>query len=406
MYKVTDPRIKYTVAAEVGEDIHGVMVIENYRVVKEMGRGSFGTVYQVKCTNTGQEYAMKEYNKAGLRRRQQSELLRSTRSSGLMQRGRGRGGGMFAARRAMIQKQQELEAEDPFYLIKTELAVSKKLQHPNLVRVHEVLNDDEQDILYLGKLTDSFIDLCQNGPVQVMDLESLTAPPLSLADAHKYFTQALLGVEYLHENDIVHRDLKPENLLLTSDDTLKIADFGESILTAHNEDKVTGFSGTPAFAAPELCRGAAEVSGEAADVWSLGVCLYMFVYGTLPFPGHTVFEILNVISAGGLKFPSSYDEHLENLLERMLEQCPEARIAIAEIRTHPWITQGGSFSLPSKEENCRNVIEPVTQDEVNNTIKHIYDITPVIMAVARLRRYRRRIRERKEREKLEAEQQE
>ncbi|KAI9477310.1 kinase-like domain-containing protein [Coemansia mojavensis] len=341
---------------------------------------------------------MKEYNKAGLRRRQQSELLRSTRSSGPMQRGRGRGGGMFAARRAMMQKQQELEAEDPFYLIKTELAVSKKLQHPNLVRVHEVLNDDEQDILYL------VIDLCQNGPVQVMDLESLTAPPLSLANAHKYFTKALLGVEYLHENDIVHRDLKPENMLLTSNDTLKIADFGESILTAHNEDKVTGFSGTPAFAAPELSQGEAEVSGEAADVWSLGVCLYMFVYGTLPFPGHTVFEILDMISADSLKFPGPYDEHLQDLLERMLERCPETRITIAEIRTHPWITQGGSFSLPSKEENCRSVIEPVTRDEVNNSIKHIYDITPVIVAVAKLRRYRRRIREKHEKEKLEAEQ--
>ncbi|KAJ2852569.1 hypothetical protein IWW36_000198 [Coemansia brasiliensis] len=374
MYKVTDPKIKYTVAAEVGEDIHGVMVIENYRI------------------------AMKEYNKAGLRRRQQSELLRSSRNSGPMQRGRGRGG-MFAARRAMMQRQQELEAEDPFYLIKTELAVSKKLQHPNLVRVHEVLNDNEQDILYL------VIDLCQNGPVQVMDLESLTAPPLSLSDAHKYFTQALLGVEYLHENDIVHRDLKPENLLLTSDDTLKIADFGESIVTAHNEDKITGFSGTPAFAAPELCQGVAEVSGEAADVWSLGVCLYMFVYGTLPFPGHTVYEILDIISAGDLKFPGPYNEQLQNLLERMLERCPETRITIAEIRTHPWITQDGTFSLPSKEENCHSVIEPVTQDEVNNTIKHIYDITPVIIAVAKLRRYRRRIREKLEREKLEAEQQ-
>ncbi|KAJ2718211.1 hypothetical protein H4S00_003887, partial [Coemansia sp. D1744] len=56
MYKVTNPEIKFTVAAQVGESTHGVIVVGNYTVVKELGRGSFGTVYQVKCAKTGAEY--------------------------------------------------------------------------------------------------------------------------------------------------------------------------------------------------------------------------------------------------------------------------------------------------------------------------------------------------------------
>ncbi|KAJ2528850.1 hypothetical protein GGH20_002467, partial [Coemansia sp. RSA 1937] len=229
--------------------------------------------------------------------------------------------------------------------------------------------------------------------------------PLSAEDAHKYFVQAVLGLEYLHENDIMHRDLKPENMLLTSDNTLKIADFGESTIVAHHEDKITGFSGTPAFTAPELCQGISEVSGEAADIWSLGVCLYSFAYGTLPFPGRSVFETLDAISANKLKFPGPFDEHLQDLLERMLERNPESRITIAEIREHPWVTQNNTYCMVSKEENCSNVVGSITEDDVNNTVEHIYDIMPVIIAVAKLRRFRRRIREKREKERLAAEQQ-
>ncbi|KAJ2148757.1 hypothetical protein IW143_003690 [Coemansia sp. RSA 520] len=248
------------------------------------------------------------------------------------------------------------------------------------------------------------IDLCQNGPVQKQDPETKTEP-LSAEDAHKYFVQAVLGLEYLHENDIMHRDLKPENMLLTSDNTLKIADFGESTIVAHHEDKITGFSGTPAFTAPELCQGISEVSGEAADIWSLGVCLYSFAYGTLPFPGRSVFETLDAISANKLKFPGPFDEHLQDLLERMLERNPESRITIAEIREHPWVTQNNTYCMVSKEENCSNVVGSITEDDVNNTVEHIYDIMPVILAVAKLRRFRRRIREKREKERLAAEQQ-
>ncbi|KAJ2617291.1 hypothetical protein H4S08_000392 [Coemansia sp. RSA 1365] len=400
MYKVADPDIKYTVAAQVGENTHGVMVVGDYTIARQLGHGSFGTVYEVKSTSTGARFAMKEYNKTSLRRRQQSNLMRSSRGRGTMLRGRGARGGMFDARRAMLQEQQQGEASDPFYLIKRELAVSKKLKHPNLVRVHEVLNDDEQDVLYL------VIELCENGPVQKVDPSSSSTTQLSPEHAHKYFVESLLGLEYLHENNIIHRDIKPDNLLLTSDNTLKIADFGESTIVARHEDKVTGSTGSPAFMAPELCQGIAEVSGGAADIWSLGVCLYSFIYGTLPFKGHSTIEVLDSISESELKFPGPYNEQQQDLLSRMLDRSPDSRIRIHDIREHPWVTQDGAFALPSKEENCKHIVEPVTQEDVNNTVKHIYDIMPVIMAIAKLRRYRRRIKEKREQEQCEKRQRE
>ncbi|KAJ2493828.1 hypothetical protein IWW37_000214 [Coemansia sp. RSA 2050] len=385
----------YTVAAQVGENSQGPMVVGQYAIIRELGHGSFGTVYLVRHSMTGELYALKEYHKASLRKRLQSTTMNGPppgRGGGPMRPGRG---GLFAARQRLLQQRSEEDA-DPFSLIKTELAISKKLQHPNLVRLYEALNDTEQDVLYL------VIDLCEKGPVQIIDSSSATSEPLSPEDTHRYFTQALMALEYLHEHDIVHRDIKPDNMLLTKDDTLKISDFGESTTHDNNNNRVHGSSGTPAFMAPELCQSAGNVSGEAADIWSLGICLYSFSYGSLPFHGTSVIEVLDSVSAGKLRFPDPANEQLNELLLRMLDPNPDSRITIAEIREHPWVTQNGLFALPSKESNCENSVTAITQEDIDNVIQPIFDIMPVIMAVAKLRRFRRRIREKRERLEREA----
>ncbi|KAJ2699706.1 hypothetical protein FB645_005236 [Coemansia sp. IMI 203386] len=396
MYKVTDLSVKYTVAADVTEDSEGVMVVGPYTIVSQLGRGSFGTVHLVKNTKTGQHYAMKEYAKSGLRKRRQSDMMKGTRGGGPMRPGRG---GLFAARQ-MAMKQQNEEASDPFSLIKTELAISKKLKHPNLVRLYEVLNDSEMDVLYL------VMDLCEKGPIQKLDAEQKLSTKFSPEVAHKYFTQALMGLEYLHEHDIIHRDIKPDNLLITEDDVLKIADFGESVLLSEDKTNVKGSTGTPAFMAPELCQNAAEVSGEAADIWSLGICLYCMVFGTLPFEGASVIQIMDSIADADLRFPGPYDEDLSDLLKRMLERNPETRITIDEIREHPWVTQNGEYALPSKEKNCEHHVGEITQQDIDDAIRPIFNIMPVISAMAKLRRFRRRIKEKREREQALLQEQE
>ncbi|KAI8324672.1 kinase-like protein, partial [Martensiomyces pterosporus] len=397
MYKVPFPDdVKYTVAADAGEDAEGFMVIGSYSVDKEVGSGSYGTVYRVKHKRTGQKYAMKVYHKAGLRKRVQSAMMKRARGGGPMRGGPGRGG-LFAMRQVMRDQQND-EAADPFSLIKMELAISKKLKHNNLVRLYEVLNDPEQDVLYL------IMDLCENGPVQRLNMEEATAEPISAKDAHKYFTHALLGLEYLHEHDIIHRDIKPDNMLLTEDGTLKITDFGESILLKQHGEKIKGTSGTPAFMAPELCQGLSEVSGEATDIWSLGICLYSFIYGKLPFKGSTLLEVFDSIAEDELRFPGPHDGDLNDLISCMLERNPDKRITIADIRMHPWVTQNSTYQLPDKETNCQNVVLRITQEDLDNVIQPIYDIMPVIRAVAKLKRFRRRIKERHEREQQEQQQ--
>ena len=86
------------------------------------------------------------------------------------------------------------------------------------------------------------------------------------------------GLDYLHFNKVVHGDLKPDNLLMSAKGKIKITDFGSSHMFQRG-DTMLRTMGTPAFMAPEMCAGGG-FHGRTCDIWALGICLYMFHYGT------------------------------------------------------------------------------------------------------------------------------
>lgn len=97
----------------------------------------------------------------------------------------------------------------------------------------------------------------------------------------------------VHNHEIVHRDIKPDNLLLAKDGTLKIVDFGVSEMFHKGDDRMKKSAGSPAFMAPELCVAHhGEVSGKAADIWSMGITLYCLIYGRPPFVSHNLVELM------------------------------------------------------------------------------------------------------------------
>lgn len=139
----------------------------------------------------------------------------------------------------------------------------------------------------------------------------------------------------------MHRDIKPDNLLLTEDDVLKVVDFGVSEMFEKASEMMTAKSaGSPAFLPPELCVAKhGDISGKAADIWSMGVSLYCLRFGRIPFERTGVLELYESIKNDDIQLESDNTPHFENLMKRLLEKDPSKRIRMCELRV------GFSFSL-------------------------------------------------------------
>lgn len=138
----------------------------------------------------------------------------------------------------------------------------------------------------------------------------------------------------VHSQGVVHRDIKPDNLLLTGDDVLKIVDFGVSEMFEKDDEMRTAKpAGSPAFLPPELCVAKhGDVSGRAADLWSMGVSLYCLRYGRIPFERDNVLDMYEAIKTETPNFPPDENPLFLDLMSKLMEKDPEKRITMAELR--------------------------------------------------------------------------
>ncbi|GAM83527.1 hypothetical protein ANO11243_015150 [Dothideomycetidae sp. 11243] len=273
--------------------------------------------------------AIKEFSKSRLRKRAQSELLRRPhgRKRGSTGWGTSSGGVIASMRGQMSPNRTESDTNNAFDLIKSEIAVMKKLDHPNLVSLIEVLDDPHEDSLYM------VLEMCKKGVVMKIGLGD-KKDPYDEETCRYWFRDLLLGLEYLHAQGIIHRDLKPDNCLITQDDVLKIVDFGVSEMFDKSSDmSTTKSSGSPAFMPPELCVAKhGSVSGRAVDIWSMGVTLYCLRYGTIPFERSNMLDLYEAIRNDELQLEGETNEDFRDLMHKLLEKDPGKRIKMKDIR--------------------------------------------------------------------------
>lgn len=272
--------------------------------------------------------AVKEFSKSRLRKRAQSNLLRQ----GHQRRRTGHlaaGVGFNSPLHRMSSNERMTKGMDSssLDLIKEEIAIMKKLSHNNLVSLIEVLDDPEEDSLYM------VLEMCKKGVVMKVGLDS-RAEPYEEEACRCWFRDMILGIEYLHAQGVVHRDIKPDNCLITDEDVLKIVDFGVSEMFEKQSDMATAKSaGSPAFMPPELCVAKhGQVSGRAADIWSMGVTLYCLRYGHIPFEKGGMLELYESIRHDELDLEDEKNDHFQDMMHRLLEKDPEKRITMEQLR--------------------------------------------------------------------------
>ncbi|XP_046574780.1 carbon catabolite-derepressing protein kinase-like [Haliotis rubra] len=162
----------------------------------------------------------------------------------------------------------------------------------------------------------------------------------------------------MHVSGIVHRDLRLDNFLLDKDLNLKISDFGQGSHPGPGSSQ-PGQGMSPAYVAPEMFTG--KQGGPAADIWSIGVCVFTMLCGKLPFMSDTPTSMqqihANIIQ--GCRIPEGLSPGCKDFLCRLLEPFESKRITMDDLLTHPWLTKDGRAPVPRQPQVLKVTPEPV-----------------------------------------------
>ncbi|XP_049862989.1 SNF-related serine/threonine-protein kinase-like isoform X1 [Schistocerca gregaria] len=250
-----------------------------------------------------------------------------------------------------------------------EVRCMKLVQHPNVVRLYEVI--DTQTKLYL------ILELGDGG--DLYDYIMKHDGGLGEEVAREYFRQIVRAISYCHRLHVVHRDLKPENVVFFERlGMVKLTDFGFSNRFNPGQ-KLETSCGSLAYSAPEILLGD-SYDAPAVDVWSLGVILYMLVCGQAPFQEANDSETLTMIMDCKYTIPVHVSEGCKRLIARMLIREPEKRATLEEIAMDPWLREDANtepadfLPLVSREHVSEDDHALIIQKMVNGNIATKEDI--------------------------------
>ena len=328
----------------------GEKFYNEYKYIKFLGEGAFSKVKLV-CKNN-QQYAMKVIDK---------KLLRNS-NKGFS---RDENGDLLIS--SMLENALK------------EIAILKKCHHRNIIKLYEILHDDEKEKLYL------ILEYCPKGTLMLYDEETETFEINKNYYIHKDFynnlsnentemiekekekikienysedeirhflREIIKGLSYLHHNGIIHRDIKPDNILISNSNTIKITDFNVSSLLKDKKDDNIGkkIEGSLYFRAPETCildenDESFDLRGKPLDIWALGVTAYILAYKQFPFYENNYGNMLglfDIIEKGIYHIPNNrMSKGFIKFLNMCLEKNPEKRASVWKLKKMKWINEKG-----------------------------------------------------------------
>ncbi|XP_071774620.2 microtubule-associated serine/threonine-protein kinase 1 [Centroberyx gerrardi] len=277
----------------------------DFQTIKLISNGAYGAVYLVRHLETRQRFAMKKINKQNLILRNQIQ-------------------------QAFVERDILTFAENPFVV--SMFCSFETRRHLCMV-----------------------MEYVEGGDCATL-LKNIGALPVEMA--RMYFAETVLALEYIHNYGIVHRDLKPDNLLITSMGHIKLTDFGLSkmglmslttnLYEGHIEKDTREFldkqvCGTPEYIAPEVILR--QGYGKPVDWWAMGIILYEFLVGCVPFFGDTPEELFGQVITDDIVWPEG-DEALpvdaQHLISTLLQTNPLVRLGTGgafEVKQHSFFTE-------------------------------------------------------------------
>lgn len=248
--------------------------------------------------------------------------------------GKGQYGSVYAATNNRTAAKVALKAMkrneiDSIEGLREEVDILRNLNHPHVIKCYDFFEDENYYYMTTEMLTGGELF------VRIVDRHHYTE-----RDARDLCRILVETVAYLHDADIVHRDLKPENLLMIdkqNDAAVKIADFG--FARRLEGARLTDRCGTPGYVAPEVITQ--EPYGVTADVWSLGVIIYILLCGYPPFHDTNIKQLFRLICKGKYEFYpedwSSISDQAKDLISKMLVVDVSKRITARQALKHPWL---------------------------------------------------------------------
>ncbi|KAL7069280.1 protein kinase domain-containing protein [Cryptosporidium serpentis] len=227
-----------------------------------------------------------------------------------------------------------------------EIEIMKSLDHPNIIRLYETFEDNND--IYL------VMELCTGGELfeRVVHERMFTE-----SDAARIMKDVLSAVAYCHKLHVAHRDLKLENFLFLTNEPnspLKLIDFGLAARFKPGEAMITKV-GTPYYVSPQVLEGR---YGPECDEWSAGVMMYVLLCGYPPFSAPSDYEVMAKIKEGHFTFPENewinVSPLAESLIKQLLTKSPKQRITAAQALKHEWFEK--QLCLTSKNLLLDNVI--------------------------------------------------
>ena len=263
--------------------------ISNYEIGKVIGKGAYAVVKICKNKVTQEKFAMKIYEKKKLK----DHVIK--------------------------------------YCISKEIEILKKLNHPNIVKLYDVIYTDKF-ILLIQELVNG-ISLRNFYDSEIRNQENISEKKLQLLNS--ILKQILSAFDHIHKKGIAHRDIKLENILMTKNNEIKIIDFGFGMLNSRNHMQKF-FCGTPNYMAPEIILKK-DYNGQKADIWSLGVLIYKLFCADFPFKGKNQKELYNQIVKGKFTIKDYVPEYAKKIIEKMIRLKPNQRISCEQALVSFWL---------------------------------------------------------------------